>query len=162
MREMTPGLSFVQTMLNQRPSALAWVTGTHANPSLSGRIQFYDTAYGGILIEAELFGLPNHNRTNASQYYAFHIHETGDCSDQFSHTGDHYAALPTAHPMHSGDLPPLLGNQGYAWTAFYDKRFRLAEIIGRSIVIHSQPDDFNTQPSGNAGAKIGCGVILTA
>ena len=63
------------------------------------------------------------------------------------------------HPQHSGDLIPLMGNQGYAWTAFYDKRITIPEIIGRSVVIHAMPDDFMTQPSGNSGMKIGCGII---
>ena len=54
---------------------------------------------------------------------------------------------------------PLMGNQGYAWLAFYDKRFSIPEILGRSVIIHAMPDDFRTQPSGDAGEKIGCGVI---
>lgn len=52
-----------------------------------------------------------------------------------------------------------MGNQGYAWTVFYDKRVTIQDIVGRSVVIHAMPDDFMTQPSGNSGAKIGCGVI---
>ena len=64
------------------------------------------------------------------------------------------------HPQHAGDLPPLLGNQGYAYSAFYTDRFELPDIIGRSLIIHSGADDFTTQPSGNAGVKIGCGVIV--
>lgn len=43
--------------------------------------------------------------------------------------------------------------------AFYDKRFKIEEILGRSVVIHAMPDDFKTQPSGDSGMKIGCGVI---
>ena len=54
---------------------------------------------------------------------------------------------------------PLLGNQGYAWTSFYDKRFAIDDIIGKSVVIHSRRDDFTTQPAGDSGEKIGCGVI---
>ena len=54
---------------------------------------------------------------------------------------------------------PLFANQGYAWCAFYDKRIALPEIMGRSVVVHAMPDDFVTQPSGNSGEKIGCGVI---
>ena len=54
---------------------------------------------------------------------------------------------------------PLLGNQEYAWTACYDKRITIPEIIGRSVIRHAMPDDFTTQPSGASGTKIGCGVI---
>lgn len=66
------------------------------------------------------------------------------------------------HPDHAGDLLPLMGNQGYAWSAFYDKRFTLDEIIGRSVIIHSGRDDFSSQPSGDSGTKIGCGTIKRA
>lgn len=60
----------------------------------------------------------------------------------------------------AGDLLPLLGNEGYAYSVFYTDRFELKDIIGRSLIIHNAPDDFTTQPSGNSGAKIGCGVIV--
>ena len=49
--------------------------------------------------------------------------------------------------------------QGYAWLSFYDKRFTIKDILGRSVVVHSGADDFHSQPSGNSGAKIACGVI---
>ncbi len=52
-----------------------------------------------------------------------------------------------------------MGNQGYAFLVAYDKHFRLPDIIGRSVIIHDKPDDFTTQPSGNSGTKIACGVI---
>ena len=61
--------------------------------------------------------------------------------------------------MHTGDLPPLLNNNGYAYLSFYDNRFRLKEILGKSIIIHSRRDDFTSQPAGDSGEKIGCGVI---
>ena len=66
---------------------------------------------------------------------------------------------PAEHPNHSGDMPPLLGNQGYAWMAFYDKRFTIPEIIGKSLIIHRMPDNFTTQPAGDSGERIACGVI---
>lgn len=58
-----------------------------------------------------------------------------------------------------GDLPPLLSNRGYAWTAFYDTRFGISDIVGRSLIIHENRDDFTTQPAGDSGKKIACGVI---
>ena len=73
-----------------------------------------------------------------------------------------YNPTNAAHPNHAGDLPPVLGNEGYAWTAFYDKRFGIDEIIGRSVIIHSQADDFRSQPSGDSGSKIACGTIIKA
>ena len=48
---------------------------------------------------------------------------------------------------------------GRAYLAVRTDRFRVQEIIGRTVVIHSDPDDFRSQPAGNAGTKIACGVI---
>lgn len=159
MRENTPGLTFSEILRNGRPDAMAWVTGNRENPQLSGLVKFYLTPYEGILIEAEIFGLPDRKTKGSTDYYAMHIHENGDCTPPFDKTGEHYTRDGEKHPQHTGDLIPLMGNQGYAWTAFYDKRVRIQEIMGRSVIIHAMPDDFTTQPSGNSGTKIGCGVI---
>ncbi len=56
--------------------------------------------------------------------------------------------------MHAGDLPPLLSNNGRAYCQVLTGRFRVSDVIGKTVVIHSGPDDFMTQPSGNAGEKI--------
>ena len=66
------------------------------------------------------------------------------------------------HPYHAGDLPPLFGSGGVAVSVFLTDRFHLEDIIGKTVIIHSSPDDFTTQPSGNAGAKIACGEIKRA
>lgn len=161
MREKTPGVLFSGILRNGRADAIAWIRGNEDNPQLSGWVKFYFTPYEGILIEAEIFGLPNIRIPGSTNFYGMHIHENGNCSQPFDKTGEHYdyEKPKREHPQHSGDLIPLLGNQGYAWCAFYDKRITIPEIINRSVVIHSMSDDFMTQPSGNSGAKIGCGVI---
>ena len=66
------------------------------------------------------------------------------------------------HPYHAGDLPPLFGAHGFAFSACLTDRFTVEQIIGKSIVIHSAPDDFTTQPSGNAGSKIAGAEIVGA
>lgn len=157
--QITPRLTFIDLLRRNRPQAAAWVRGNESNPELSGLVKFYATPYGGVLVEAEIFGLPNIKEQFSSDFYAFHIHEDGDCSDDFGHTGNHYNPEGTEHPGHAGDLIPLMGNQGYAWLSFYDKRFTVPDIIGKSVIIHSHQDDFTSQPSGNSGDKIGCGVI---
>ena len=159
MEDITPGMIFTDTLRNKNPQALAWMRGNAQNPQLSGIVKFFDTPYSGVLIEAEIFGLPNIATQFSSDFFAMHIHEKGDCTMPFDKTGDHYNPTNEQHPQHAGDLIPLMGNQGYAWLAFYDKRFMIKDIIGRSIIIHKMPDDFMSQPSGNAGEKIGCGVI---
>ncbi|MGN0158577.1 MAG: superoxide dismutase family protein [Brotaphodocola sp.] len=155
----TPRLAFVQQLSENRPQAMAWVRGNSSNPHISGLVKFFETPFNGVLVEAEVFGLPNISIPGSSNFYAMHIHQFGDCSDNFINTGDHYNPTNMMHPQHSGDLLPLLGNQGYAWSAFYDKRFRIPDIINRSVIIHAHADDFMTQPSGNSGEKIACGVI---
>ena len=89
-----------------------------------------------------------------------HIHEYGDCSDDFANTGMHYNPTGADHPFHIGDLVPLLNSNGYAFTAFYDSFLRIEDVVGKTIIIHDNRDDFTSQPSGDSGEKIGCGVIL--
>ena len=76
-----------------------------------------------------------------------------------SETGSHYNPKGQAHPKHAGDLLPLLECQENAYLSVKTDQFSVNEIIGRTVVIHSDPDDFHTQLAGNAGMKIGCGVI---
>lgn len=155
----TPRLAFVQQLSENRPQAMAWVRGNASHPHISGLVKFYETPYNGVLVEAEVFGLPNISMPGSSNFYAMHIHQFGDCSADFANTSDHYNPTNMMHPQHAGDMPPLLSNQGYAWSAFYDKRFRISDIINRSVIIHAHQDDFMTQPSGDSGMKIACGVI---
>lgn len=157
--QITPRTVFTELLLRDRPDAAAWIQGNAQYPDLDGMVKFYRTSYGGVLVEAQLFGLPDAAVPGSSNFYAMHIHESGDCSDNFDNTGMHYNPTNAEHPNHAGDMPPLFGNQGYAFSVFYDKRFTIQEIIGRAVIIHEKADDFTTQPSGNAGTKIGCGEI---
>lgn len=148
---------FASTLSQREPDAVAWIKGDKDSPNLSGHVSFYRTIRRGILVSAEVFGLPDGE--NKSGFYGMHIHEHGDCRDEFAHTGTHYNPENVPHPQHAGDMPSLLSNHGYAWMAFYDHRFTIEEILGKSVIIHKQRDDFTTQPSGDSGEKIGCGVI---
>ncbi len=159
MQNSTPRYSFIFLLENMNPRAVAWVRGGLEAPELSGLVKFYETPYDGVLVEAEVFGLPNINIHNSSDFYAMHIHNGTGCQDDFAQIDGHFNPLGQPHPEHAGDLIPLLGNQGYAWTAFYDKRFDIEEIIGKFVIIHARPDDFTTQPSGNPGMMIACGEI---
>ena len=79
----------------------------------------------------------------------------------FPNARAHYNPHDCHHPYHAGDMPPLFGADGYAFLTFVTSRFTVNEIIGKTIIVHSEPDDFSTQPSGNAGEKIACGVIIS-
>lgn len=158
----TPGAVFQYLLSSQPPSAMAWVRGGSMYPAISGLVKFYETPYQGVFVSAEFFNLPVINQPMSSHFFAMHIHQNGNCAGDFMNAGGHFGTPDTMHPHHKGDLVPLLSNQGYAWTAFYDKRFTIPEILGRSVIVHMNPDDFHTQPSGNAGAMIACGEIRTS
>ena len=140
----------------KKPDAVAQITGGVDTPRLSGCVVFYQEN-GSVLIVARIFGLPTKSETG---FFGFHIHQGSACTgDDFSGTGSHYNPAEQAHPEHAGDLPPLLYCNGNAYLSVRTDRFSVKEIIGRTVVIHSDPDDFHTQPAGNAGKKIACGVI---
>ena len=138
-----------------RPCAMACVTGGESAPDLFGTVKFYRSGKS-VLVVADIYGLPKSD----SGIFAMHIHEGGSCTGEaFSDTGGHYNPNMQPHPMHAGDLPPLFSCNGRAYVSFLTDRFSLQQIVGRTLVIHSDSDDFRTQPAGNAGKKIACGVI---
>ena len=138
---------------NRPPCALAEIRGAAAAPGLRGVVRFFDTARGTLVV-AEIFGLPGDG------FHGFHIHEGGSCQGAgFPDTGSHFNPGKKNHPGHAGDLPPLLSNGGNAFLAVVTGRFHVSDVLGKTVVIHRMPDDFRTQPAGDAGEKIGCGVI---
>lgn len=152
-----------RNLLRKRPDAWAVLHGNELYPDIIGAVSFYDTYYG-VLIVAELNGLPKGDNYCQSPIFAFHIHEGNSCSgnatDRFANVRSHYDPHNCPHPYHAGDMPPLFGASGKAFSAFLTDRFKVNEIIGKTIVIHASADDFTTQPAGNAGSKIACGEII--
>lgn len=108
-------------------------------------------------------GLPKNSDKCSQPIFAMHIHSGGSCSgnetDYFANAMTHYNPNNCPHPYHAGDLPPLFGCDGTAFSAFLTNRFSVQDIVGRTIIIHAKLDDFTTQPSGNSGTKMACGVI---
>ena len=138
------------------------IKGSNDYSDLHGSVTFKQMPKG-VLVTAEIYGLPYENECN-SGIFAFHIHNgtscTGNATDPFADADGHYNPNECPHPYHAGDLPPLFGNHGYAYMSVLTDRFTVKEIIGKVMIIHGQPDDFKTQPAGNAGVKIACGKIL--
>ncbi|HTG96894.1 MAG TPA: superoxide dismutase family protein [Burkholderiales bacterium] len=106
-----------------------------------------------------------------NQEHGFHIHEAGDCSsgDGMSAKG-HFNPFgkphgnPQSGERHAGDLPPLkAGKDGRAKLDVTVDGISIGQgagnIVGRGLIVHADPDDYKTQPTGNAGARIACGVI---
>ncbi len=108
---------------------------------------------------------------NPNQEHGFHIHEKGDCSsgDGMS-AGGHFNPLGKAHAYpstperHAGDMPALKADD-YGNASFSAKLDVITVtdgptgIVGRGLIVHAQADDYKTQPTGNAGARLACGVI---
>lgn len=138
--------------------AFASIKGNYLAPTLEGNLYLYPFKDGSI-VEIEVKNLPK----DITHPYALHIHEGGSCEgENFEQSGEHYNPTNTAHPMHAGDLPPLFSNNGYAYMAVYTNRFKPEDVIGKTIIIHNGADDFKTEPSGNSGPKMACGVIKEA
>ena len=105
--------------------------------------------------------------------HGFHIHQKGDCSAaDASSAGDHFN--PTAQPHgRIGDAPHHLGDQlnlhsDAGGNATVDAHFsgvslgtgKDNDVMGRALVVHADPDDYTSQPAGNAGKRVACGVIM--
>lgn len=107
--------------------------------------------------------LPYRNGYCQYPVLGLHIHQGRSCSgnreDPFADAGSHYNPHDCPHPNHAGDLPPVFVNEGMAWSAVILTKFTIKEILGRVVILHSMPDDFHSQPSGNSGEKIACGII---
>ena len=140
----------------KHPAAHARLTGSKDAAGLTGVVKFYQQP-GGIIVEVRVHGLPE----NQAGMYGFHIHEGNACSGtDFSATGGHFNPKYLPHPRHAGDLPSLLSCNGKAYMQVLTDRFSIRDILGRTVVIHGMPDDFRSQPSGDSGKKIACGVIV--
>ena len=131
--------------------------------SVAGSVRFSQQG-DKVKVVASVSGLaPN-------QAHGFHVHEKGDCSspDGMS-TGGHFNPMghphgPQGGPRHGGDMPSLQADAaGKAKATFMLDGVALLGgqgLMGKGVIVHAQPDDYATQPTGNAGARIACGVIV--
>lgn len=148
--------------LGALPHAVAVIKGSPSHRRIAGTVKFYG-AKDGVLVVADITGLPTSAQACKERIFGFHIHGGGACTgnaeDPFADAGTHFNPRGCEHPYHAGDLPPLFGAGGRAFLALLTNRFTVSEIIGKTVILHDRPDDFTTQPAGNAGNKIACGVI---
>lgn len=143
--------------------AKAEIRGGKDYKKTKGTVTFQETKKG-VLVTAKIEGLPTEKNQCKGKFFGFHIHNGSSCTgnegDEFANAMGHYNPKDCKHPLHAGDLPPLLENNGYAYMRVLVDKFDIQEIIGKVVIIHDRPDDFTTQPSGNAGTKIACGKIV--
>jgi Cu-Zn family superoxide dismutase len=134
-----------------------------SNSNVKGTISFKEVA-DGVEVTANVEGL-------TPGEHAYHVHEKGDCAapdatsagGHFNPSGHQHGA-PNAPEHHEGDFGNLTaGNDGKATKTFVMKGITVAEgptsVVGRGFIVHEKADDFKTQPTGNAGGRVACGVI---
>lgn len=147
--------------------ATATLAATRGN-TVGGQLRF-EAGDGGVHVSGQVNGLP------AGGQHGFHVHETGDCSAPDAESaGGHFNPTTAPHGRvgqpahHAGDADNLVANA--EGVAEVDRRLEGAtlgdgsasDIVGKAVIVHANPDDYTSQPSGNAGPRLACGVIQPA
>jgi Cu-Zn family superoxide dismutase len=145
--------------------AEASVTGTKSDTTVTGTARFTQ-ADGKVKFDLSLT-IPS----MANDTVAVHIHEHGDCGDAGKNTHGHWNPTGKQHgkwgtgDFHSGDIGNVILDASGKGTASLETDLWsiggdiTKDILGKAIIVHSGVDDFTTQPTGNAGSRIGCGLI---
>lgn len=133
-----------------------------AGSSVAGTVTFVSTG-DQVKVVADITGL-------TPGKHGFHIHEFGDCSDPKAasagghfNPGNHHHGAPDAADRHAGDLGNIeADSSGKAHLETADAMMKLTgnkSIIGHAVIVHEKADDLKTQPTGDAGGRLACGVI---
>jgi Cu-Zn family superoxide dismutase len=144
------------------PSATATLISTSGSTA-TGTVNLTQLADGAVEVVANLRGVP-------PGIHGFHIHEHGSCADNGNAAGGHYNPGGTPHgapntdPHHAGDFGNVTADdQGNVNARFTTRSITVTagpmSAVGHAIILHANPDDLQTQPTGNAGARIACGVV---
>jgi Cu-Zn family superoxide dismutase len=161
-QSMNGGMAMpMPTSDNKVHKAVCVLQPTQGN-AVTGTIIFTKTD-GGVLVVADLQGL-------SKGKHGIHIHECGDCTaTDGASAGGHFNPMSKSHGAptdairHAGDMGNIEANDsGKAHLEYTDKTISLegeGSIIGRSVIVHKNEDDLKTQPTGNAGPRVACGVI---
>jgi len=147
--------------------ATALIRGGPLAPQITGIVRFADIP-GGAWVSVDVAGLPPYQPAQDGKPpigpHGFHIHEFGNCEagnpdTPFLAAGEHWNPTNQPHGNHAGDFPVLFSNNGRAVMSFFTNKFKVAQVVGRSVIIHENPDDYRTQPAGASGKRLACGVI---
>lgn len=145
-----------------RPSATATLSPTSGNTA-SGTVTFTEKKSGAVEVSIRLTGVP-------PGIHGFHVHDKGDCGDNGNAAGGHFNptsaphGAPTDASHHAGDF----GNVEADASGNVDELRTLwgitvapgtTSVAGHAVILHANPDDLKTQPTGNAGGRIACGVV---
>ncbi|WP_409253048.1 superoxide dismutase family protein [Bacillus sp. SCS-153A] len=146
----------------------AQIEGGPLAPNLKGYV-FFRQVPNGTEVHIEVNGLPEFKEGKGDQNpigpHGFHLHESGSCEvgdekEPFKAAGGHWNPTDQPHGNHAGDFPVLFSNNGYARMAFFTNKFSPKDVVGKAVIIHQNPDDYRTQPAGDAGKRLACGSIV--
>lgn len=146
--------------------ATATASFVDAEGEAAGSAELWQIQSGGVLIRIEVTGLPE------DSWVAFHVHETGSCDHTTGHesAGGHFNpgskehGYKAANGPHAGDMPnQYVPADGVLRAEVFNPAVTLAEgdtgIRGRALMVHAAADDYESQPSGDAGDRLACAVI---
>jgi len=148
------------------PTPVATATVAGADGAELGTVSVASTPSGTAVVTLELSGVPEGS-------HGIHLHETGDCSaSDFTSAGGHIAAdaqhgvLVEGGP-HPGDLPNVtVGADGNLTLELFNPLLEVEAMLmdedGAAFIIHDGPDDYASQPAGDAGSRVACGVFQPA
>ena len=142
------------------PAVRAGATLLDASGTEVGTVLLTEDATGSLHVNVKVAGL-------SPGEHGIHIHAVGGCSPTFAAAGGHHNPLGRPHGAHAGDLPNLSVNAAGQGTlnattdaaTLTSGPVSVFDADGASVVVHAAPDDFISQPAGNSGARIACGVI---
>jgi Cu-Zn family superoxide dismutase len=166
-RAQAPTNQFIPPSQPGRMSAYANIQGSSIAPGIRGIVTFTDVP-GGVMVCTNIQGLPEYRPAQSGRPpigpFGFHIHEFGKCEpydgqSPFKDSGEHWNPDNQPHGNYAGDFPVLFSYHGNSRVCFFTDRFTTADVLGRAVIIHENPDDYRTQPSGNSGRRIACGAI---
>lgn len=151
------------TTMATGPAALATLTPTSAASTASGTVEFREMADGAVEVRVRLTGVPE-------GVHGFHVHENGSCADGGNAAGGHFNpggaphGAPSDPAHHAGDFGNVTADPQGVVNATFTTRSITVEpgprsVVDRAIILHANPDDLQTQPTGNAGGRIACGVV---
>ncbi len=163
------GMAFADSDPETAPATTAITKAVATiNPLVDSKVHgtvTFTTKGNGIEVVADIDGL-------TPGKHGFHVHEHGDCSGDGTAAGSHFNPTNSKHgapwskERHVGDLGNVVADKnGHAHYVWHDHQIAFSgpnSIIGRSIIVHSDADDYVSQPAGNSGKRIGCGIIEAA
>ncbi len=144
------------------PMANATIDSTSGSTA-KGTVHFQDAGENGVEVVVDLTGVP-------PGVHGFHVHEKGDCGNNAQNAGGHFNpngmvhGAPDAVSHHAGDFGNVTADdKGEVHTRFTTHSISINTgtnaVVGHAVVLHGNPDDLVSQPAGNAGPRIGCGVV---